>query len=199
MERGEAMAKRKSKSNPEAGGMLLLAGVAAAAYYAYSQGWFGGGTAVATLPSTPQPTTGTINPVINPATQIVNTPSTPPPLGTVVNNANDIAAQLAAKYPYIIPDPSNVNALGGPIAQAGYTNVTYIIDRDAVTGTPITATIYLRPDVATAVNAGVQNRMDRSGGTADPNDTLLQIQQAMSASSLSGLRGRSTGWGGYRM
>lgn len=193
------MAKRRSKQNPEMGGILLLAGAATAAYLAYANGWFGNSTIVATAPTNPQPTNGTVNPVTNPATQIVNAPSAPPPLGTVVNNANDIAAQIAAKFAYIIPDPSNVNALGGPIAQAGYSNLSYVLDTDAISGTPVMATIYLRPDVATAVNASIQNRVDRSGGTATPNDTLTQIQQVMSNSGLTGLRGRSTGWGGYRM
>lgn len=200
------MARRRT-SNPKGGsGMLLMLGGAAVAVYGYSQGWFdsifGGGTPVYAPIAPPPAPTG--NPIANAATQIVNAPSTPPPLGTVVNNANDIDAQLKAKMAYIIPDSSNLAALAAPLVSAGYINMTYVITTDAVTGAPVTATLYVRPDVATPVQSVIDNRVARGGDAASPYDSLDQINTVMSTNGLTGVRSRNNlgytnGWGGYRM
>lgn len=185
----------RTKENPETGMMLGLLAAAGVAIYGYYQGWFGGTTVVAA--PVPSPSIGTSNPITNPATQIVNTPSTPPPLGTVVTTGNDVAAQLAAKYPFIIPDPSNVNGLGGALATAGYINLSYNISADGSSANPILQTIYLRPDIAAAINSDLSGRTSRAG--SQQYDTLSQIKQVMSNANLSGLNGFSSGWGGYRM
>lgn len=202
------MAKRRRtrKSNPQGSGMLLMLGGAAVAVYGYTQGWFDGlfGGPAVTYAAIPPPPAPSGNPIADPATQIVNTPSAPPPLGTIVTNANDVDAQLKAKYAYIIPDPSNVNALGGPIASTGYINMTYVLAHDAVTGAPVTATVYVRPDVSAPVQASIDARVARGADPLTSYDTIDQINSVMSTNGLTGIRGRNNlgytnGWGGYRM
>lgn len=117
-------------------GMMLLLGAAAVGVYGYMQGWFDTLIPAAVLPKSNP--TGTTNPITNPKTQIVNAPSTPPAVGVVVNSGNDVAAQAAAKVPYILPSNAIVSQ-----APSGYALVKV---KD--TGGVNSGFIYLRNDIA---------------------------------------------------
>lgn len=179
------MALRRRKQNPgSAMPIILMAGAGVAAYLAYTNGWFGT-TATAVAAPPPPPSSGpgsTGNQVAK--SQIVGAPAPPPPLGTIVHNGNDLAAQLAAKYMYVIPDPS-LSALSTQLASAGY----------QLFSTSDSGNVYVRPDIANAVNADIANRVGRatSAGASQQSitnaaaETYAQIQQLITSQGLTGL------------
>lgn len=175
-----------TRQNPNSTGMIVMLGAVAVAAYGYMAGWFTTATAATTVlpPSTPTTGTSATNP-INAGTQLVNTPSTPPPLGTVVSDANGIAAQAAAGYAYILPAQSLTNIMS--LTPNGYSNIN----------TTDYGSVFVRNNVFSAVNADLQNRMQRainSGASAtsvqnSSNLTLAQIVTSMSTNGLTGLYG----------
>jgi hypothetical protein len=185
---------RKAQQNPHSAmPILLLAGAGIAAYLAYSNGWFSSPTLAVAAPN-PTPAGATTNPVTNPATQIVNAPSAPPPLGTVVGNANDIAAQAAAGLAYILPAQSLQNL--SSLTPNGYSPIT----------TSDFGLVFLRNNVYQVATTDLNNRIQRAidqgaAETSVQNATklsLTNIQQDMSSNGITGL-GFTNGWGGYRM
>lgn len=186
----------RTKQNPETGMLLLLGGGAVVAYGIYA-GWFnslfGTTPTVVVTPQAPA-ATSTGNPISSGAA-VVNTPTTPPPLGTVVQTAADTSAQITANYPYIIPSPTMINTLGALAAQAGYSAFS----------TSDMGTVYVRKDIAAAVNTDINNRVQRAtqAGAASTsianasNETFGQIQQLMTTQGLSGLGFARRAWG-YR-
>lgn len=180
----------RQKENPKGGSMLLLLGAAGVALYGYFNGWFSSLTTAVMASPAPTPTTGTVNPVTNPATQIVNAPSTPPPIGTVVTNANDLAAQAAASYMYILPAQSIGNLLS--LVPNGYTPIV----------TADYGTVYLRNDVFGVVSTDLQNRIARAvnagaAATSIQQSTQLSLDQIKVDAQTAGLSGLS-GLMGYR-
>jgi len=197
--------KRRKKQNPSSGATtaLVLGGLGLAAYLAYANGWFTttGIVAAPATGGTPTPTTGTTNPVTNPNTQIVNAPSAPPPLGTIVTNANDIAAQVTAKLPYIVPDPTVISS-----APAGYVMVAATDKAAAPAGA-----FYLRGDIAAkmlsidqiAAAAAANATGDSGTQTLTLNDlgsnqwaaqNPAQVLQVTGMKGLRGLGGFRGGW-----
>lgn len=182
------MARRRQKQNPNNGGMIAMLAVVGIGVYGWMNGWFTTQTVVATPTPAPTPTN---NPIMNPATQIVNAPSTPPPLGTVVGNANDIAAQAAAGLAYILP----VQTIGNltSLTPNGYSPIT----------TSDYGTIFLRNNVYSVANTDLQNRINRaqaSGASATSVQAstqlaLNQIQQDMANNGIAGLGYSRTGIG----
>lgn len=167
----------------ESSGTFILLGVAAVGVYGYLNGWFSGllgTTTTAAAAAVPTPTSTT---AAAPAASV-------PALGSVVHTAADLAAQVAARDPYIFPDSSLIGQ-----APAGY-----VLAKDATvseTGT-VDGSFYLRADVAQAV-LGVINLINAaaSGGTGATQQTLAtlylapvsnlaQIKTIMSSSGLSG-------------
>lgn len=178
------------EENPKAGGFIFLGLAAIAGYWAYTKGWFS--TPVAVTTSTQPASTSTTNPVNNGAA-IVNAPTAPPPLGTVVSTAADLAAQVAAAYPYILP-AQTIPSLRS-LTPNGYSAI--------ITGDY--GTIFLRNDVYAVSAASLENRIKRAidagaDATSVQASTLLnlaEIQNQMSINSLSGLAGLAAFGGGW--
>ena len=117
-----------------------------------------------------------------------NSSSTVPPIGTVVSNANDIAAQAQAGLAYIIPSPSISNV--SSLTPNGY---SFVSTSDA-------GNIFLRDDVYNSLQSSIQGRVARvqaqyqATGVQAPVSaiqsagvvTLSQIQVLMSTQGLSG-------------
>lgn len=151
--------------------ILLLGGVGAAAYWAYSQGYlaqFGFAPAGAGPPV--------------PATSGTPAPSGPPPLGTPVTSAAAALQQVGANDAYILPDPATFAAL--QTALPGGYNWINTSDKGGV---------LLRPDVYAAVNTFIQARVQRATGGSPQSITnastpsLADIQGVMTQNGLTGL------------
>lgn len=111
------------------------------------------------------------------------TPSVPA-LGTTVTNASDALKQAAANDAFIIPDAATFSILqAAPPAGYGWIMTT---DKGG---------ILLRPDVLSAVQTAITNRVNRAvsqGAAASSIQqagqvTLADIQQMMTTSGLTGL------------
>ena len=175
-------------------GTILLLGAAGLAFYGYTQGWF---NALLVSLGMPIPA-GTINPngptiidtvtgkTLTPAQQAALTAAaaaqtgsaatpapTVPALGTTVTSAAQVAAQVGANDPYILPDATTYGAysVSPPMGYASF-NLT---DK---------GNVLLRQDVANAANLQV-------GTTSNPI-SLTDLQALMSTKGLSG------GLGDYR-
>ena len=170
----------RSRSNPEHSGTLLLLGAAAVGAYGWYAGWFTSLMPVTTVaPAAPAQPSGTTNPVLNPNTQIVNAPSTAPPLGTIVTNANDQAAQVAANYTYIVPSAALVSQ-----APSGYAMVKVSNMAVAPAGVIYLRNDILQKDLATAnavINAA--NAATRATMQANQSANMFSPQPLLDASS----------------
>jgi hypothetical protein len=162
------------------GSTILLLGAAGVAIYGYFQNWFASfgfaSTAAAATPAAPASTT--------PAASTASVPA----LGSVVHSAADVAAQVAAKDPYILPDNSVISQ-----APVGY--VLAANSTPAETGTT-NGQFYLRSDVADAVVALINavNTAAGRGASASlltlynfPIANLAQLKTIMSSKGLTGL------------
>ena len=160
------------RSNPEhTGNLLLLVGVGVAGYLAYVNGWFSslfGGVTAAAQPLTVT-TTGT-GTTTAPAASV-----TAPPLGTTVSSAAQVAAQVAANYPYILPNATTFGAYTSS-APSGYA-AFYLTDA---------GNVLLRQDVASAANQQVS-----SSGVSMSLSDLKTLMQSKGLSGLGFMRGRS--------
>lgn len=178
------MAKRRvrRKSNPEHGSTLLvIGGVAVVGYLLYSNGFFNSFGTTAAAPATTGNGVFPTNP-ITAGTTIVNAPPVTPPLGTAVNTPQDLASQIKANYPYIIPG-AGVGSGGAVTLAPGYSLIN----------TTDSGPVLLRGDVASAVQTTINNRLTRAGGASIPSlqqatdESLAQVLQVMSTQGLSGL------------
>lgn len=173
-------------------GTLLLLAAAGVGVYGWMQGWFAqfGLSAPGSSPApSPNPNTGTSSS----GGATVKTPAGPvvPALGTVIHNAADLAAQVAAKDAYIFPDNS---LIGSP--PVGYVMATDATGSEtgSVDGKGV-GTFYLRLDIAQAVLDVINTINSASGAPVaslqdlyrSPVSNLKQIQGIMTAKGLSGL------------
>lgn len=171
-----------SKRNPASGeSLMILLGVGIVGYFAYINNWLAGlglpyTTAVA-APATTPVTSAT-------AAAVSGTPA----LGTPVTSNSQIAMQVSANYPYIIPLTASSGQQPGGYSMAADTNTS-----EAPTGQ-----LWLRNDVASAVlawiNANNANGPATIGTLFTFPVTLSQVQSAMGTAGLHGLgfvRGRS--------
>ena len=195
-----ARIKRRSKRNPESNmtPILVIGGVAIAGYFAYTNGWFNSllGTAITVAPAT-----GTTAGVLNQSGQVSPTAAAAvsvPPLGKIVSTNADLALQVGAKLPYILPASSIL----------GQQPAGYVLAKDATvseTGTS-DGSMYLRLDVANALvslinaigamsNVGAQAAgqpavfapISNSTLYQTPFSNLAQVQSVMQNAGLSGM------------
>jgi hypothetical protein len=166
------------------GNTILLLGIAGVGYYGWTQGWFnslmssfGGSSSPAPLP-TPTPTGQTS---VNPAA-VAQTPL--PALGTKVTSSADALRQIAANDAYILSDPATFSQLQMTLP-GGY---GWVITTD-------NGGVLLRPDVYSAVQNVINNRVSRATSQGASVSSVQQagltnlgeIQQMMTNSGLNGL------------
>lgn len=165
-------------------GTILLLGAVGVAVYGYTQGWFSQLFGVTAIPGTTTldaSQTAAIKAQLaalaaqgtNPPPTASPTPAAVPALGTTVTSAGQVAAQVAAKDPYILPDATTWGAYS-VTPPAGYSNFN-LSDK---------GNVLLRQDVASLANLQV-------GATGNPI-ALTDLQGLMTTKGLSG------GLGDYR-
>lgn len=157
------MARTRRNKGGDSSGTIMLLGAAAVAFYGYTQGWFAGlfGTAAPVAAAAPTST----GPVV-------------PKLGTVVTNAADLQAQVAANDPYILPSA----AIQGS-APAGYTTATNA--KASETGAP-NGQFYLRNDVASALLPVIGQGATLGTLYQFPVANLADVMAIMTSKGLSG-------------
>lgn len=172
---------RRRKKNPsgETGTLLLLGGVGVLGYLAYTQGWLSslfGSTATTTTGTTPL-TPGTSGGTSTAATNISGTPA----LGTPITSNSQVAMQVMANYPYIIPVTSSSAQKPGGYTLAADTNAA-----EAPTGQ-----VWVRNDIAVALLAWMNKNYANAPATIGTlftlPVTLAQIQSVMQTNGLSGM------------
>ena len=175
----------------ENGSTFLLLGAAAVAFYGYTQGWFSSlfGTTAAAATSTAAQQAAAA------AAAAAKGPVVPP-VGTVLTNAADLAAQVAAKDPYILPGPALIGQ-----APAGYSlAMDSMVGEVGGTGSA-QGGFYVRNDVASALVA-LMNALQTATNVATggvsapvtletlyqyPIQNLAQLKTVMSSAGLTGL------------
>jgi hypothetical protein len=182
-------------ASENSGSTILLLGAAAVAVYGYTQGWFSklfGTTTTSTTQTAAQiaaAQAATAQAAAAAAASAAQNSPILPPLGTILNNAPQIALQVAAKDKYILPGPALYSAASPP---AGYTAAIDALASEVGGGS---GGFYLRNDIAAAVLATVNGLLQAQGlpgltlGTLTqfPIESLSTVNQIATSAGLSGL------------